>query len=146
MTTTTITTVEQAAEHVRHLVGSDADGVLPYATAGHYDPSDAAASPVVATIYSESVTSLTHPYNGRPAALVVMADESELIVAVDRIAHPRGCAACEPTWERYDAVLANIPAGAMVSAVGEIETNLGPKQLLVDAEDLEGLDEEGADV
>ena len=142
----TITTVEQAAEHVRHLVGSDVDGVLPYATAGHYAPSDVAASPVVATIYSESVTALTHPYNGRPAALVVMANGDELIVAVDRIAHVRGCVECEPTWAKYDEVLANIPAGAMVSAVGEIETNVGPKRLLVDAEDLEGLDEEGADV
>ena len=64
----------------------------------------------------------------------------------NRIAHVRGCADCEPTWERYDAALASIPAGAMVSAVGEIETNVGPKRLLVDAEDLEGLDEEGADV
>lgn len=144
--TTTITTVEQAQERVSHLISSDADAVLPYATAGHHDPSDAAASPVVATVYTESATTLTHPYNGRPAALVVMESGGELIVAVDRMAHTRGCVECEPTWEKYDAVLASIPADAMLSAVGEIETNVGPKRLLVDAEDLEGLDEEAADV
>jgi hypothetical protein len=121
----TITAVDDAVTRVRHLVDSDVDAVLPYVSAGHHDPKDPAASPVIRSVFAASVETLTHPYNGRPAAVVTLADDRQMIVAVDRMAHERGCPTCKPVWAKYQDPVDQLPDDGMLSAIGEVDLDDG---------------------
>ncbi|QZQ53751.1 hypothetical protein KZI27_00990 (plasmid) [Curtobacterium sp. TC1] len=142
---TTISTVDAAVTQVRHLVDSDVDAVLPYVSVGHHPKGDPAASPVVRSIFAASVETLAHPYNGRPAAVVTLTDGRDLIVAVDRIAHLRGCVTCEPIWVKYEALVDGLPDDGMLSALGEVDTSRGAMSIIVDAIDLDIADSDEAD-
>lgn len=127
-----------ATDWLRHLLDG-ATVVVPFVSVGHHDRADPAASPVVARVFSSGDALPSHPYNGRPLALV----ETEgprpqlLMLNIDRLAHGRGCPRCAPVWARYDEILDEIPAGSMISAVTIVHTSLGEARLVVDAADIE---------
>lgn len=139
MTESTLT----AGQHLDHLLNGKATVQVPYLVAGHYPPSDAAASPIVETLVQvDNVPA--HPLNGEKMVVVQLDDsDRRCALSVFRMAHQYDACMdehCRRTWEHREAALAEAPNGASVSAVQlikEADDERPELVLVVDADDVQ---------
>lgn len=138
-----------ADQHLDHLFNDETAVHVPYLVAGHYSPSDAAASPVVETLVQvDNVPA--HPLNGEPMIVVALNDSQDRhsALSIFRMAHHYDACTdenCRRAWQHREAALAEAPNGASLSAVQvikEADDERPELVLIVDVEDLDADDVE----
>lgn len=126
-------TPQAVEEHIAHLLGTET--LVPFLYAGHVDPDDVRATPLVDSLAWTGAGSL-HPFNNKPLIQVSLeGDDRVLFTAYDRVAcvYNEDCMRCDQVWWHFQLEVNEVPDGASISGLMDVGL---PGPVVIEANDL----------
>lgn len=127
------TTPQTVEEHIAHLLATKTQ--VPFLYAGHVDPDDVRATPLVDSLAWTGAGSL-HPFNNKPLIQVSLeGDDGVLFMAYDRVVcvDNEDCMRCDQVWWHFQLEVNEVPNEASISGLMDVGL---PGPVVIEATDL----------